>query len=62
MARGGIGTAHGITLQQLRYFVEVAAEGSIARAAEKLGVAQPTVSEQIRQLERTLGGIGHATS
>jgi LysR family transcriptional activator of nhaA len=31
-----------------------ATEGSIARAAERLGVTQPTVSEQIHQLERAL--------
>lgn len=36
------------------YFHVVATEGSLARAAEKLGLAQATVSEQIRQLERTL--------
>lgn len=37
------------------YFHVVAAEGSIVRGAERLGVTQPTVSEQLRQLERTLG-------
>ena len=37
------------------YFHIVAAEGSIVRGAERLGVTQPTVSEQLRQLERTLG-------
>jgi LysR family transcriptional activator of nhaA len=37
------------------YFHVAASEGSVARAAERLGVTQPTVSEQIRQLERTLG-------
>ena len=37
------------------YFHVAASEGSVARAAEHLGVTQPTVSEQIRQLEKTLG-------
>jgi len=37
------------------YFHVAATEGSVARAADVLEVTQPTVSEQIRQLERTLG-------
>ena len=37
------------------YFHVAASEGSVARAADQLGVTQPTVSEQIRQLEKTLG-------
>ncbi|PXY23512.1 LysR family transcriptional regulator [Prauserella coralliicola] len=42
-------------LRQLRYFVTVVDEGGFTRAAEKLHVAQPGVSAQIRQLERELG-------
>jgi DNA-binding transcriptional LysR family regulator len=42
-------------LRQLEYFVAVADEASFTRAAEKLHVAQPGVSTQIRQLERELG-------
>lgn len=42
-------------LRQLEYFVAVADEASFTRAAEKLHVAQPGVSAQIRQLERELG-------
>lgn len=38
----------------LYYFHAVASEGSIAGAAHKLGVAQGTVSEQVRALERAL--------
>jgi DNA-binding transcriptional LysR family regulator len=40
---------------ELRYFVTVADEGQITRAAEKLRVAQPAVSRAISQLESELG-------
>jgi DNA-binding transcriptional LysR family regulator len=42
-------------LHQLEYFVAVAEDRHFTRAAERLHVAQPSVSAQIRQLERTLG-------
>jgi DNA-binding transcriptional LysR family regulator len=42
-------------LHQLEYFVAVAEDRHFTRAAERLRVAQPSVSAQIRQLERTLG-------
>jgi DNA-binding transcriptional LysR family regulator len=41
----------GITLQQLHYFIEVAAEGSITAAADTLYVAQPTMSAAMKDLE-----------
>jgi len=44
-----------LNFNHVYYFHVVATEGSIVRAAEKLGVTQPTVSEQIRNLERALG-------
>lgn len=44
-----------LNYNHLHYFHVAALEGSVARAAEKLGVTQPTVSEQIRTLERWLG-------
>ncbi len=44
-----------LNYNHLYYFHAVATEGSIARAAQALGVTQPTVSEQLRQLERSLG-------
>lgn len=40
---------------QLRAFVEVAATGNFTRAAERLGVAQPTVSGAVRSLEERVG-------
>ena len=42
-------------LRHLRYFVSVAELGSISRAAEKLFIAQPALSAQIKQLEEEVG-------
>jgi len=44
-----------LSLHQLTCFLSVYEHGSLTRAAEELGYAQPSVSEQIRSLERTLG-------
>jgi DNA-binding transcriptional LysR family regulator len=44
-----------LSLHQLRCFLSTYEHGSLTAAAEELGYAQPSVSEQIRTLERSLG-------
>lgn len=44
-----------LNFHHLRYFMAVADHGSISAASRAEGVAQPTVSAQIKQLERDLG-------
>ncbi|MCQ4241202.1 LysR family transcriptional regulator [Stutzerimonas stutzeri] len=44
-----------MNLKQLRYFVRIAECGSLSKAAEELGIAQPALSQQLRALEDELG-------
>lgn len=53
---GPAGRAHrGVELRHLRYLVAVADVGTFTGAAELMFMAQPTLSQQIRQLEELVG-------
>lgn len=46
---------HWLNYHHLLYFWMMAREGSVSRAAEKLHLSQPTISGQLRQLEKAVG-------
>ena len=42
-------------IRVLRYFLETAREGNMTRAAQRLFISQPTMSKQLKELEKELG-------
>ena len=42
-------------IRQLRYFLEIVEHGSLTRASEHLGVAQPALSLHLKNMEQELG-------
>ena len=48
-------TPQNVELRHLRYFVAIAEAGTVTHAAERLFIAQPTLSQQLRRLEDIVG-------
>lgn len=42
-------------IKQMRYFIEIAESGSLASAATEIGIAQPSLSQQVKNLEQRIG-------
>jgi DNA-binding transcriptional LysR family regulator len=49
------GREHTMTLQQLKYFIEIVNRGSINKAAESLFITQPSLSNALKDLETEVG-------
>ena len=55
-AGAGGATEAGMDLKQLEYLQVIAEQGSLSRAARVLGLAQPSLSQRMKELEAELGG------
>ena len=45
----------GIQLDDIDYFLAVAEEGQVRKAAQRLGISQPAVTKALQRLEKALG-------
>lgn len=44
-----------MTLQQLRYIIEIVESGSISTAASRLFISQPSLSKAVAEVEKEMG-------
>ncbi|AFL53097.1 putative HTH-type transcriptional regulator YybE [Sinorhizobium fredii USDA 257] len=51
----GVNSLMAFTLRQLQYFVAVAEQGSVTRAAQNLSISQSSITEAVKELETDLG-------